>query len=107
MFGSSHNAVAQVEPAEVERKLASAEPPLLVDVRQPDEFAQGHIPGARLIPLGELAGQLGELPKDRAIVAVCRSGARSANATLAMRQAGLDAVNMVGGMLAWRGPVER
>ncbi|HEY9723384.1 MAG TPA: rhodanese-like domain-containing protein [Oscillatoriaceae cyanobacterium] len=107
MFGSSSNPVAQVQPAEVEQKLASTQPPLLVDVRQPDEYAQGHIPGARLIPLGTLPEHLAELPKDREIVAVCRSGARSANATLAMRQAGLNAVNMVGGMLAWRGPVER
>lgn len=107
MFGSFFNSVPEVQPTEVERKLASAEPPLLVDVREPGEYAQGHIAGSRLIPLGTLAHHLHELPKDREIIAVCRSGARSANATKAMQQAGLKVVNMAGGMLAWRGPVER
>ncbi len=77
----------------------------VLDVREPAEFtgALGHIHGAKLIPLGELATRAAELPRDRPIVAVCRSGARSAQATVLLQQAGLkDAANLAGGMLRWR-----
>lgn len=92
---------------DVAARLASAQPPVVVDVREPEEFAEGHIPGCRLVPLGSLMGRLGELPKDQPLVLVCRSGARSAMATQALNQAGFQAANMEGGMMAWRGPVER
>lgn len=103
-WGSKPNTLTVAEVAE---RLASPEPPLVVDVREPDEFAEGHIPGCRLLSLGSLAQRMGELPTDRPLVLVCRSGARSAMATQALNQAGYDAANMAGGMLAWRGPVER
>lgn len=77
----------------------------IVDVREPDEFtgSLGHIEGARLVPLGSLAARAGELSKERPIVAVCRSGARSARATLLLRDAGFEKVaNLAGGMLRWR-----
>ena len=77
----------------------------IVDVREPAEFtgALGHIAGARLVPLGALAARAGELSKERPVVAVCRSGARSARATLLLREAGFDKVaNLAGGMLRWR-----
>ena len=54
---------------------------LLLDVREPAEWRSGHAPGARHIPLGELESRLGELPRDQTMVAVCRSGGRSARAT--------------------------
>ncbi|MNU02909.1 hypothetical protein D3C72_2467620 [compost metagenome] len=59
------------------------------------------------MPLGTLAGRLNELPKGQTIVVVCRSGARSGMGTRILREAGYDALNMAGGMNAWRGPVER
>jgi sulfur dioxygenase len=77
----------------------------IVDVREPDEFTGplGHIRGARLMPLGSLADRARELARDRPIVAVCRSGGRSAQATVILREAGLnDAANLAGGMLRWR-----
>ena len=76
----------------------------IVDVREPDEFEGplGHIEGARLLPLGQLAARAGELAKERPVVVVCRSGARSARATLLLREAGFDKVaNLAGGMLRW------
>lgn len=76
----------------------------IIDVREPDEFAgpQGRIPGATLIPLGDLAGRTGELAKERPVVTVCRAGGRSAQATVLLRQSGFDAVaNLAGGMLRW------
>ena len=77
----------------------------IVDVREPVEYEGplGHIRGAILIPLGELSARTGELDRQRPIVAVCRSGARSAQATLMLQQAGLpEAANLAGGMLRWR-----
>jgi rhodanese-related sulfurtransferase len=76
---------------------------VMVDVREPMEFAAGHAPGAILIPLGELPYRLGELPDtDEAPVAItCRSGNRSARAVAWLTQQGFDVFNMDGGMRAW------
>lgn len=74
---------------------------ILLDVREDDEFKSGHIPGAEWIPLGQLSSRLNELPKDKTIVAVCRSGNRSGQATELLRQNGFDAHNMQGGMNSW------
>jgi glyoxylase-like metal-dependent hydrolase (beta-lactamase superfamily II)/rhodanese-related sulfurtransferase len=77
----------------------------IVDVRQPDEFngPLGHIGGARLVPLDELAARANELDRARPVVAVCRSGARSARAALLLQKAGFaEAANLAGGMLRWR-----
>jgi sulfur dioxygenase len=84
----------------------------VLDVRERDEFTGplGHIAGAILIPLGELAGRAGELSRDRPIVAVCRAGSRSAQALAILQQGGFTNVaNLTGGMLRWRAeahPVE-
>lgn len=74
-----------------------------VDVREEHEFhgPLGRLPGARWIPLGALEERLRELPKDRPILVVCRSGARSAKACTRLREAGFDATNLAGGMIAW------
>ena len=74
---------------------------VLIDVREDYEFSAGHIPEATLIPLGQLSSRLNEIPKDKTVVAVCRSGNRSGQATQLLRQAGFDAHNMAGGMIAW------
>jgi sulfur dioxygenase len=77
----------------------------ILDVREPNEFTGplGHIHGAVLIPLGELAERAGELSHDRPIVAVCRAGGRSAQATVILQKAGFQEIaNLTGGMLRWR-----
>jgi rhodanese-related sulfurtransferase len=76
----------------------------ILDVREPKEFNDelGHIATARQIPLGELGQRLGEIDKMKPVVAVCRSGARSARATQMLQQAGFKAANLAGGMLRWR-----
>jgi rhodanese-related sulfurtransferase len=74
---------------------------LLLDVREPEEWDAGHAPDATWIPMSQLNDRLGEIPGDRRIVAVCRSGARSERVTEALVQRGHDAVNLVGGMQAW------
>ena len=73
----------------------------LLDVRQDDEWTAGHIDGAQHIRLGELAARLGELPKERTIVAVCRSGGRSEAAVRGLRKLGYEAENLEGGVNAW------
>jgi rhodanese-related sulfurtransferase len=76
----------------------------ILDVRQPDEWAAGHIPGATLIPLAQLASRLSEVPIDRDVVVVCRSGNRSAQGRDILLGAGHAAVtSMAGGMNDWTG----
>ncbi len=75
----------------------------ILDVREQSEWEQGHIPGATLIPLGDLPNRLSELPKDQNIVVVCRSGRRSAQGRDILLQAGFTQVtSMTGGMSAWQ-----
>ncbi len=74
----------------------------LVDVREAHEVAEARIAETVHIPLGELGGRLAELDRSRPIVAVCRSGARSARATALLKAAGFDCHNMSGGMMAWQ-----
>jgi rhodanese-related sulfurtransferase len=75
---------------------------VMLDVRTPEEYAQGHIPGVTLIPLAELPNRLAEIPKDKTLVVTCRSGNRSAQAAQLLRQQGYqDVHNMLGGFVAW------
>ena len=74
---------------------------VLLDVREADEWEAGHAPGAQWVRLGELESARFQIPINRRIVCVCRSGARSAKATAQLVQWGFDAVNMAGGMKAW------
>ena len=77
---------------------------LLIDVREPDEYAQGHAPGSTLIPLGQLQQRLHELStrKDKPIALICRSGSRSGMAQNILEKAGFTkTVNVAGGMNAW------
>ncbi len=76
---------------------------LLLDVRQDDEFALGHAPGALHIALNELPDHLARLDKGRQIVCVCRSGGRSSRASEFLLEHGYDVVNLEGGMMAWAG----
>ncbi len=77
---------------------------LVLDVREDKEYAAGHIPRAKHIPVGKLAGRLGELDKfkDQPILVTCRSGHRSAHACRILRKAGFTTVyNQAGGIVAW------
>ena len=75
---------------------------LLLDVREQNEYDEERIPGAQLLPLSELMARFDELPKDQEIVAQCRSGKRSAQATDFLRAQGYDVTNMEGGILRWK-----
>ena len=74
---------------------------VLVDVREPYEFAGGNIPGARNIPLGDIPNAADELKKFKTVYVNCRSGGRSAHACEFLVGVGVHAVNVEGGMIAW------
>jgi rhodanese-related sulfurtransferase len=73
----------------------------LLDVREDDEWTAGHAPDAVHMRLGELGTRVNELPRDREVYVICRSGARSAYAAQALVGGGLDAVNVADGMTGW------
>ncbi len=76
---------------------------LVLDVREQWEYDEGHIPGVTLIPMGEVADRLSEIPTDKEVIVTCRSGNRSGQITDFLRQQGYDNVhNMSGGILAWQ-----
>jgi rhodanese-related sulfurtransferase len=81
---------------------ASKDGATVIDVREPWEFAAGHVPGAVLMPLGSLSQHAGDLPRGRRIYVICASGNRSLVAADALVRAGFDAVSVAGGMAAWR-----
>ena len=75
---------------------------LVYDVREKDEFVRGHVPGVRLLPMSEIEQRVEEIPTDQGTVYfVCAVGARSGKVAEALRQQGLDAVNVTGGTKAW------
>ena len=98
LFGASSPGIT---PVEAQQKLSQKGQPFLLDVRQPEEFRTGHIAGAKLIPLGELHQRMHELPKNREILCICRSGNRSRTAARQLHEAGYTVINLNGGMMAW------
>lgn len=73
----------------------------VVDVREPGEYAAGHVPGAALIPMGQLPSRAGELDRAKPVYVVCASGNRSAAMTDFLRGAGFDAYSVAGGTKGW------
>lgn len=102
--GGDQNATATL-PAEVSVAKAAElrdQGVFVLDVREPDEWAQAHIPGATLIPLGELQSRVNELPKDQPVLVYCRSGNRSASGRDILKAAGFENVtSMAGGINQW------
>ncbi|MEO6121284.1 MAG: rhodanese-like domain-containing protein [Acidimicrobiales bacterium] len=91
--------VPEVTPADAHQREPEA---VLLDVREPDEWEAGHAPGALHMALGTLGLEYGRLPEDAPILCVCRGGGRSEKAATALRSAGYDASNVVGGMKSWQ-----
>ena len=80
---------------------ADAEGAIVVDVREPSEYATGHVPGARLIPAREIRERIYELPRGSTVYLICANGARSMDLIPFMRAVGYDAYTVAGGMWAW------
>src|ERR1700757_1226601 len=91
------------QPVTVPEVMSAALPSgaFLLDVREDDEWAAGHAPEAVHVRLGELGARAGELPRDREVYVICRSGARSAYAAQALAGAGWMTVNVSDGMTGW------
>lgn len=93
-----------ITPDELKTRLSTGSAPILLDVRQPEEHADEHIPGSILIPLGELPDRIDELEeyRNKDIVVYCRSGSRSAQACMYLAANGYtNLFNLYGGMLTW------
>jgi rhodanese-related sulfurtransferase len=73
----------------------------LVDVRQPEEYEAGHVPGAKLIPLADVVARVGEIPEKGPVYVICQTGSRSQRAADYFRNLGIDAYNVAGGTKAW------
>jgi len=81
---------------------------VILDVRTPGEYADGHIPNTILIPLDQLPERLNEVPKEKKVYVICRSGNRSAQAVNLLQSKGFTNVyNVTGGMMQWKGPIEK
>lgn len=91
--------IPQIDIATLTDKLEAGQP--VFDVRQPDEYEQGHAPGARPVPLDEVPDRVNEFPTDGEVYVICMSGGRSAKAVEFLREQGIDAVNVAGGTTAW------
>jgi molybdopterin/thiamine biosynthesis adenylyltransferase/rhodanese-related sulfurtransferase len=99
--------LAEITPIELKAALATSHPPLILDVRNPEEVAICRIAGSTIIPLPELPNRLGELDRSRSMVVHCKSGARSAKAISLLQEADFSGLkNLKGGILAWINEVD-
>jgi rhodanese-related sulfurtransferase len=92
--------VPHLAPAEAMERVDSGA--MLLDVRNPDEWEAGHAENSTWIPMNQIVDRQGELPTDRAIVVICKSGGRSSRVAQALVNAGYDAANVAGGAEAWQ-----
>ncbi|WP_213508503.1 rhodanese-like domain-containing protein [Paenibacillus faecis] len=99
----SFQANKEITADELAQRLERGEDLNIVDVREPVEWEEAHIPGSKHIPLGQLPERFEELDREKEWFVVCRSGGRSGLACELLTEKGFDAVNMTGGLLAWRG----
>src|SRR5438067_12494403 len=89
--------VPVIDVTQLRERLEQEPRPFLLDVREPWEYAAGHVPGARLIPLGELEQRVSEVPHDRPVLAICHSGQRSLAAAGYLTHVGYTYIQNVGG----------
>ncbi|GAE35394.1 rhodanese-like domain-containing protein [Halalkalibacter akibai] len=103
-----HDGIKQVEKEELKELLKNQDQaPIIIDVRELDEYEEGHIPGLPLIPMSNFPNIVDQLDKEQSYLFVCRSGGRSQNVAMFLQNQGFkDVSNYYGGMLAWDGEVK-
>lgn len=92
--------IEHLDPSDAKGRVDSGA--MLLDVRNPDEWEAGHAEGATWIPMNQIVDRQGELPSDREIVVICKTGARSSRVAEALVAAGYDAANVAGGTEGWQ-----
>lgn len=97
--------IKTITTEELEKKIENGEELNLVDVREDEEVAEGMIPGAKHVKMGEIPARVNEFDKDKEYIFICRSSRRSENVCHYMQEQGFKVVNMAGGMLDWKGEV--
>lgn len=108
MFGFRSTGAVNISPTELQQRIEQGDKPVIVDVREPWEYAEGHIPGSMLRPLGQIGAWAGEFKPGDELVLVCRTASRSAAAYRFLQSRGFTNLkNMSGGMVMWRGKVTR
>ncbi|WP_339316679.1 rhodanese-like domain-containing protein [Paenibacillus sp. FSL R10-2734] len=106
-FGNSAS-VRTLKVAEFRSEMQQSKNKLLIDVREPEEYKSGFIPGAKNIPLSQLEQRLGDIPKDRDVLLYCRSGMRSKNAARILGKHGYTRLaHLQGGISSWDGKLSR
>jgi sulfur-carrier protein adenylyltransferase/sulfurtransferase len=104
---SASNSETETDVKELKRKIDAKEDFFLLDVREPNEFQIGRIPGSTLIPLGEVPQRVNEIPRDKEIIVHCKMGGRSARAASFLREQGYANVkNLKGGILDWSDKID-
>jgi adenylyltransferase/sulfurtransferase len=104
---SEESAVREILPAQLAERIKSGEQLEIIDVREPYEWQLGHIPGARLVPLGKLAAEISRLDKKRETILYCKVGVRSLYAAEQLADAGVKQIrNLAGGILRWIADVD-
>lgn len=98
--------VTAISPEEVKARLESGEELYMIDVREDEEIAEGMIPGAKHIRMGDIPDSLDRLDNDKEYIVICRSGNRSGRVCSFLAEHGYTVVNMEGGMLSWTGETE-
>jgi adenylyltransferase/sulfurtransferase len=100
--------IEEISATDLKSRMDAGEDIQLIDVRQPEEWAFAKIEGAKLIPLGEIMGRMGEIDENRETVLHCKMGMRSARAIEAMQKAGFKGrlKNLKGGITAWSNEVD-
>ena len=99
---ANESSETEIDVRELKRKMDAKEDFFLLDVREPNEYQIGKIPGSTLIPLGEVPQRYQEIPKDREVIVQCKMGGRSAKAADFLRSVGFTRVlNLKGGILDW------
>ncbi len=104
---TANGSETETDVTELKRKIDAKEDFFLLDVREPNEYQIGKIPGSTLIPLGEVPQRVNEIPRDKEIIVHCKMGGRSAKAAAFLRQQGYTNVkNLKGGITDWSDKID-